>query len=79
MSNQQLEFPEQTLQEHALSCNHGHDWQPTIILGYFQCARCKKLAACKACVSKVRGKAMIGYCRAHQHLRTPDTEQEVLR
>ncbi len=78
MSNQQLSFTEQALQEHAPSCSQRHDWHPTIIIGYFQCARCSKLATCKACVSKVRGKAMIGYCRAHQHLRTPDTEQEVL-
>jgi hypothetical protein len=60
------------------SCAQGHHWQPTIFLGYFQCAHCKKLAACSACVSQVRGKALIGYCQAHQHLRTLETAQEVL-
>jgi hypothetical protein len=60
------------------ACTQGHAWQPTIILGYFQCACCSRLAACKVCVSRVRGKAMIGYCQAHQHLRTPDNEEEVL-
>jgi hypothetical protein len=77
MSNQQLPFAEHGLHEYAPLCSQGHAWQPTIILGYFQCARCNTLAACKVCVSKVRGKAMIGYCQAHQHLRIPETEQEV--
>ncbi len=62
----------------STTCAQGHHWQPTIFLGYFQCAHCKKLAACSACVSKVRGKALSGYCQAHQHLRTPETAQEVL-
>ena len=78
ISDQHLPCAEQAVQEHAPSCDQGHNWHPTIILGYFQCARCRRLAACTACVSRVRGKAMPGYCRAHQHLRTPDTEQEVL-
>lgn len=78
MSNQQHTFAEQALQEHAPLCDQGHAWQPTIIIGYFQCARCSKLAACAVCISRVRGKATIGYCQAHQHLRTPETEQEVL-
>ncbi len=64
--------------EYTPSCAQGHAWQSTIILGYFQCAHCKKLAACQACVSKVRSKALIGYCRAHLSLRTPVTSQEVL-
>ncbi len=78
MSDQQFTFAEQAVQEHAPSCGQGHDWHPTIIIGYFQCAHCSKLAACKACVSKVRGKALPGYCRQHQHLRIPEMEQEVL-
>ncbi len=78
MSNQQHIFAEQALQEHAPSCCQGHDWQPTIIIGYFQCASCSKLAACKVCVSKVRGGALVGFCQAHQQLRTSDSEQEVL-
>jgi hypothetical protein len=56
----------------------GHHWQATIILGYFQCSCCNKLAACLACVPKVRGRAMPGYCQAHRHLRAPETPQEVL-
>ena len=60
------------------TCVQGHDWQPTIIIGYFQCTGCQKLAACQACVSKVRGKALVGYCRAHQSLRGIETTQEVL-
>ena len=78
MSDQHLPFSEQAVQEHTPSCDHGHDWQPSIILGYFQCARCHQVAACTACVSKVRSRAITGYCRAHQHLRTSGTEQEVL-
>lgn len=78
MSNQLHIFAEQALQEHAPSCGQGHEWQPTIIIGYFLCARCSKLAACKVCVSKVRGRALVGYCQTHQQLRTPDSEQEVL-
>lgn len=56
----------------------GHVWHPTIILGYFQCRQCSKLAACTACVSNLRGKALPGYCQAHRHLRTPERELEVL-
>jgi hypothetical protein len=78
MSNQQYTFAERALQEHAPSCGQGHDWQPTIIMGYFQCTRCSKLAACRVCVSKVRGKAMIGYCQAHQDPRNPEMAQEAL-
>ena len=78
MSNQQHAFAEQVVHEQAPSCGQGHDWQPTIIIGYFQCARCSKLAACKACVSTVRGRALVGYCQRHQQLRTLDSEQEVL-
>ena len=78
MSDQPLPCAEQVVMEHAPSCDQGHDWHPTIILGYFQCVRSPRLAACTVYVSKVRGKALSGYCRAHQHLRTPDTEQEVL-
>jgi hypothetical protein len=78
MSDQHLPLTKQAVQEEISSCTQGHNWHPTIILGYFQCARCHRLAACTACVSRVRGKAMPGYCRAHEHLRTPGTEQEVL-
>jgi hypothetical protein len=78
MSDQHLPCAEQAVQEHAPSCDKGHDWHPPIILGYFQCVLCHRLAACTVCVSKVRGKALSGYCRAHQHLRTPEMEQEVL-
>jgi hypothetical protein len=59
-------------------CEQGHAWQPTIILGYFSCARCQTLAACHLCVAKIRGKPLVGVCRHHQHLRTTDTYQEVL-
>jgi hypothetical protein len=59
-------------------CEHGHVWQPTIILGYFQCGRCQTLAVCGICVSKRRGKPLVGVCRQHQHLRSTDTHQEVL-
>ena len=78
MSHQQHTFPEQARQEHIPLCGQGHDWQPTIIIGYFQCVHCSKLAACKVCISTVRGKPLLGYCQTHQHLRTPETEQEVL-
>ena len=78
MSDQHLPITEQAVLRHVYSCDHGHDWQPTIILGYFQCARCHRLAACTACVSRVRGKALPGFCQQHQPLRTSDTEQEVL-
>ena len=50
-------------------CTQGHEWQPTMIIGYFQCIRCHTLAACHACVSKVRGQGtLVGTCQAHQHL-----------
>jgi hypothetical protein len=59
-------------------CAQGHDWQPTVIIGHFQCARCHTLAACRACVAKVRSRALGGYCQTHLSLRSSDTEQEVL-
>ena len=59
-------------------CDQGHTWQPTIIVGYFQCLQCNAFAACRICVSKVRGKPLVGVCQQHRHLRTPETEQEVL-
>jgi hypothetical protein len=78
MSDQQFTFATGTAQEQPPSCSQRHSWQPTIIIGYFQCTCCGALAACQVCVSKVRGKAMIGYCPVHQHLRTAETTQEVL-
>ncbi|HJT59421.1 MAG TPA: hypothetical protein VJ761_23130 [Ktedonobacteraceae bacterium] len=70
---------EPAVQPHAPACSTvGHLWHPTIILGYFQCSRCSTLAACVACVAKVRGKALPGYCQAHRHLRTCEMEWEVL-
>jgi hypothetical protein len=79
MNRQSLTYTEQAIQANAHACETaGHAWHPTIILGYFQCSYCSKLAACTACVSKVRGKALPGYCQAHRQLRTPETELEVL-
>ncbi len=62
------------------SCDKdGHDWQLTMIIGYFKCTLCDTLAACQACVSKVRGRAMVSTCRVHLHLSTSNHEhQEVL-
>src|SRR6266516_6394985 len=61
------------------SCSYqGHDWQPTIILGYFLCQRCKALAACTTCVPAPRGNPKSGLCGKHSHLRTSDHQQEVL-
>ena len=79
MTTPRLTREDPSVQPHAPTCGTlGHLWQPTIILGYFLCCRCNQLAACVACVSKVRGKAIRGYCQAHRHLRTCETEQEVL-
>ncbi len=60
------------------TCTQGHEWRPTIIIGYFHCVRCHTLAACHVCVSKMRGKPLVGMCQQHQHLRIPETHQEVL-
>ena len=76
--NHQLISAELTLQTTANVCEQGHAWQPTIIIGYFHCVRCFTLAACRICVSKVRGKPLVGVCQQHQHLHTPETQQEVL-
>ena len=59
-------------------CDQGHEWQPTIILGYFHCSRCSTVAACRICVSKIRGKPLVGVCQQHQYLGAPTTGQEVL-
>lgn len=76
MVNQQCIFAESTVGTMVTVCNQGHGWQPTVILGYFQCLRCKILAACRIRVSKVRGKPLAGFCQ--QHLSTPETTEEVL-
>ena len=79
MTTSRLTHAEPAVQPPAHACNStGHDWQPTIIVGYFLCGHCNKLAACVACVSNVRGNPVRGYCQTHQHLRTCETEQEVL-
>ncbi|MBV9259106.1 MAG: hypothetical protein JO215_13915, partial [Ktedonobacteraceae bacterium] len=64
---------QQALQKLLRSCSYqGHDWQPTIIVGYFQCPRCKALAACYVCVPRPRGNPKSGLCAQHQHLRSPE-------
>src|SRR5712692_8835746 len=76
--NHQLISAELTLQTTANVCEQGHAWQPTIIIGYYHCSQCNTLAACHFCVSKLRGKPLVGVCQQHQHLRTPQIKQEVL-
>lgn len=76
MVNQQCIFAESTPRTMVTVCNQGHGWQPTVILGYFQYLRYKTLAACRICVSKVRGKPLVGFCQ--QHLSTPEITEEVL-
>jgi hypothetical protein len=61
------------------SCSYqGHDWQPLIIEGYFQCQRCKKLGHCRICAPNARGIPFSGVCHKHQHLRIPEHQEEVL-
>ncbi|HLI87722.1 MAG TPA: hypothetical protein VKV37_03460 [Ktedonobacteraceae bacterium] len=61
------------------SCrSQGHDWQPTIIVGYFLCQRCKKFAACRGCVPAPRGNPIPGLCKKHQDLQTQESQMEVL-
>jgi len=76
--NHQMTSTERALEITVNMCDQGHDWQPTIIIGYFQCLRCNTLAACCICVSKMRGKPLVGVCRQHQHLCILETHQEVL-
>ncbi len=76
--NYQGTFAGPVVETMAQACEPGHTWQPTIIIGYFQCSRCSTLAACHLCVSKVRGKPLLGVCQQHQHLSIPTTQQEVL-
>ena len=59
-------------------CEQGHEWQPTIIIGYFHCSRCDALAACTICVPKLRGKPLAGVCQQHRHHSNFESEQEVL-
>jgi hypothetical protein len=76
MSNQRT--PTQCKAERSVPvCIQSHTWRPTIIKGYFLCTQCKMLAACRVCVAQPRGKPLLGYCQAHHHLRSPETEQEV--
>ncbi len=76
--NHQLTSAERALEITANVCDQGHAWQPTIIIGYFHCLRCHTFAACRICVSKMRGKPLVGVCQQHQHLHSPQTSQEVL-
>ncbi len=59
-------------------CSRGHTWHPTIIIGYFQCAGCLALAACRICAPRLRGKPLVGVCQQHQHLHAHQTGEEVL-
>ena len=78
MMNEQRTSAGLALETMVDTCYQGHAWQPTIILGYFQCSRCSALAACHSCVSNLRGQPLVGVCQQHQHLGTPETRQEVL-
>jgi len=60
------------------SCGYqGHDWQALIIKGYFQCQGCHTLAHCRICTPDARGIPLSGVCHQHQHLRTPERQEEV--
>jgi len=76
-NNEQLPVVEPTVETTVNTCPQGHAWQPTIIIGYFHCSQCNTLAACHLCVSKLRGKPLVGVCQQHQHC-TSEIEQEVL-
>ncbi|HLQ30846.1 MAG TPA: hypothetical protein VK140_16550 [Ktedonobacteraceae bacterium] len=76
--NEQLPVVEPATETTVNACTQGHAWQPTIIIGYFHCVRCNALAACRICVSKMRGKPLVGVCQQHQHLCAPVIKQEVL-
>ena len=89
MQSQRIYGKDETMNHHLTSaeppleittnvCEQSHEWQPTIIIGYFQCLQCRTLAVCHLCVSKMRGKPLVGVCQQHQHLRAPQTKQEVL-
>ena len=76
--NHQLTSTEPALHTTVNVCEQGHIWQPTIIIGYFQCVQCHTLAACYLCVSKLRSKPLVGVCQQHQHLCASQAKQEVL-
>ena len=76
--NHQLTTAETALQEMINACEQGHTWQISIILGYVQGNRIV-LASGTVCASKARCKPLIGFRQQQHHLRTPQTEQEVLR
>jgi len=69
---------EKALRKIANSCYQGHDWQPTIIVGYFLCQRCHKIAACRGCVPTPRGNPLLGVCNHHRFLRVSESQSEVL-
>jgi hypothetical protein len=74
-----------------LSCDqqdNGHEWHPTIIIGYYQCSTCDALGVCTTCVSKVRGRVIAGTCQTHllrlaavqaEQYRQQEKPEEVLR
>jgi hypothetical protein len=60
------------------SCGYqGHDWQPLLVKGYFQCQHCHTPAVCRICAPDARGIPLIGLCPKHRHLRTPERQEEV--
>ena len=76
--NHQLTTAETALQEMINACEQGHAGQISIILGYVQGNRIV-LASVTICVSKARCKLPSGFYQQQRHLRTLQTEQEVLR
>ena len=76
--NHQLTTAETAIQEMIDACEQGHAGQISIIFGYVQSNRIV-LASGTVCVSKTRCKLPSGFCHQQRHLRTPQTEQEVLR
>ncbi len=68
---------QQAVHKVVISCKDGHCWVATIITGYFLCSRCHAMGACVVCVPHARGNPKQGYCMDHQHLRPPETAQEV--
>jgi hypothetical protein len=76
--NHQLTTAETALQEMINACEQGHPWKISVILGYVQGNRIV-LASDTVYVSKTRCKPPIGFRQQQHHLRTPQTEQEVLR
>lgn len=76
--NYQLAAAEAAFPKRVDACDQSYVWQPIIMFVSVQCRRLTTLVSWIMCVSRVRGKPLVGVCQWHHYLNISETEEEVL-